>query len=63
MKLDNYSFEQTLTEISVGGALLYIKRRLFWHPRNPLNVFMAIISEFVLTEVTCFMCFTVPKYK
>ena len=37
--LDNYSVEQTSTETSAGGTLLYINKRLSYQLRNDLKLF------------------------
>ena len=38
IELENYSIEHTPTEIAAGGALLYINKRLSYHPRNDWNI-------------------------
>ena len=40
IELENYSIEDTPTEIAAGGALLYINKRLSYLPRNDLNIYI-----------------------
>ena len=47
---DNYSIEHTQTEIAAGGALLYINKRLYYHPRNDLNIYMPGKLESIFTQ-------------
>ena len=42
-----------LTEIAAGGALLYINKRLSYHPRNDLNIYMPDKLESIFTETAC----------
>ena len=53
IELENYSIEHTLTEIAAGGALLYINKRLSYHPRNDLNIYMPGKLESIFIEVVC----------
>ena len=39
LHLDNYSIEQTPTETSAGGTLLYINKRLSYQLRNDLKLY------------------------
>ena len=39
------------TERAAGGALLYINKRLSYHPRNDLNVYMPGKLESIFTEI------------
>ena len=39
LHLDNYSVEQTPTETSAGGTLLYINKRLSYQLRNDLKLY------------------------
>ena len=51
--LENYSIEHTPTEIAAEGALLYINKRLSYHPRNDLNIYMPGKWESKFTEIVC----------
>ena len=53
IELENYSIEHTPTEIAAGGALPYINKRLSYHPRNDLNVYMPGKLESIFTEIVC----------
>ena len=49
--LNNYSFEQTPTESSVGGTLLYIAKRLSYKIRNDLKICEKIELESTFIEI------------
>ena len=53
IELENYSNEHTPTEIAAGGALLYISKRLSYHPRNDLNIYMPGKLESIFIEIVC----------
>ena len=53
IELENYSIEHTPTEIAAGGALLYITKRLSYHPRNDLNICTLGKLESVFIEIVC----------
>ena len=53
IELENYSIEHTPTEIAAGGALLYISKRLSYHPRNDLNICTLGKLESVFIEIVC----------
>ena len=53
IELGNYSTEHTPTEIAAGGALLYIDKRLSYHPRNDLNICTLGKLESVFIEIVC----------
>ena len=51
IELENYSVEHTPTEIAAGGALLYINKRLSYHPRNDLSIYMPGKLESIFIEL------------
>ena len=51
--LENWSIEHTPTEIAAGGALLYINKRLSYHPRNDLNICMRGKVKSIFIEIVC----------
>ena len=51
--LDNYSIEQTPTETSAGGTLLYISRRLSYQLRNDLKLYDSGKIEPIFIEIFC----------
>ena len=53
IELENYSAEHTPTEIAPGGALLYINKRLSYHPRNDLKIYMPGKLESISIELVC----------
>ena len=53
IELENYSIEHTPTEIAARGALLYITKRLSYHPRNNLNICTLGKLESVFIEIVC----------
>ena len=53
IELENYSIEHTLTEIAAGRALLYINKRLSYHPRNDLNIHTPGKLESIFIETAC----------
>ena len=50
---ENYSIEHTPTETATGGALLYIGKRLFYHPRNDLNIYTPGKLETTFADIVC----------
>ena len=50
-ELENYSNKHTLAEIAAGGVLLYISKRLSYHPRNDLNIYMPVKLELIFIEI------------
>ena len=53
IELENYSIEYTPTEIAAGGALLYINKRLSYHPRNDLNISTPDKLESIFIKIVC----------
>ena len=53
IELENYSIEHTLTEIAVGETLIYINKRLSYHPRNDLNIYMPGKLESIFNKTVC----------
>ena len=53
IELENYSIEHALTEIAAEGDLLYINKRLSYHPRIDLNIYMPGKLESIFIEVVC----------
>ena len=53
IELENYSIELTPTEIVARGALLYINKKLSYHPRNDLNIYTPGKLESTFTEFVC----------
>ena len=51
--MDNYSTEHIPTEVAAGGPLLYINKRLFYHPRNDLNIYTPGKLESIFIEIVC----------
>ena len=51
IELENFSTEHTPTEIAAGGALLYINKRLSYHPRNDLSIYMPGKLESIFIEL------------
>ena len=41
------------TEIATGGALLYINKRLSYHLREDLNIYIPGKSELIFIEIVC----------
>ena len=52
-ELENYSIEHTPIEVAAGGALLYINKRLSYHPRNDLNIYTPDKFESIFIEIAC----------
>ena len=53
IELENYSIEHALTKIAAEGDLLYINKRLSYHPRIDLNIYMPGKLESIFIEVVC----------
>ena len=53
LHLDNYSIEQTPTETSAGGTLLYINKRLSYQLRNDLKLYHPGKIESIFIEIIC----------
>ena len=53
LHLDNYSVEQTPTETSAGGTLLYINKRLSYQLRNHLKLYHPGKIESTFIEIIC----------
>ena len=53
IELENYSIEHTWTELEAGGALLYMNKRLSYHPRNDLNIYLSGKLESIFIEIVC----------
>ena len=53
LHLDNYSIEQTPTETSAGGTLLYINKRLSYQLRNDLKLYHPGKTESTFIEIIC----------
>ena len=53
IELESCSTEHTPTKISTGGALLYINKRLLYHPRNYLNIYTPGKLESIFIELVC----------
>ena len=55
IELENYSTENTPTEIADGGALLYINKRLSYQMilRNDLNICPPSKLESIFIEIVC----------
>ena len=53
LHLDNYSVEQTPTETSAGGTLLYINKRLSYQLRNDLKLYHPGKIESTFIEIIC----------
>ena len=53
IELESCSTEHTPTKISTGGALLYINKRLSYHPRNYLNIYTPGKLESIFIELVC----------
>ena len=55
LHLDNYSVEQTPTETSAGGTLLYKNKRLSYQLRNDLKLYHPGKTEstFYLLKINC----------
>ena len=58
IELENYSIGHTLTKTAAGGALLYINKRLSYHPRNDLNIYMPGKLESISIEIVCLKSLT-----
>ena len=53
LNLDNYSIEQTPTETSADGTLLYINKRLSYQLMNDLKLYHPGKIESTFSEITC----------
>ena len=53
IELENFSTEHTPTEIAAGGALLYINKRLSYHPTSDLNIYTPGKLESIFIEIVC----------
>ena len=53
IELENYSIEHALTKTAADGDLLYINKRLSYHPRIDLNIYMPGKLESIFIEVVC----------
>ena len=53
IELENYSIEHALTKIAAEGDLLYINKRLSYHPRIDMNIYMPGKLESIFIEVVC----------
>ena len=53
LHLDKYSVEQTPTETSTGGTLLYINKRLSYQLRNDLKLYYPGKTESTFIEIIC----------
>ena len=51
--LENSSTEHTSTKTAAGGTLLYINKRLSYHPRSDLNIYMPGKLDCSFTEIVC----------
>ena len=51
LNLDNYSFEFTPTETSVGGTLLYTANNILYKFRNDLNIYEKNELESTFIEI------------
>ena len=51
--LPNYSIEQTPTETSASGAVLYINQRLSYQPGTDLKICVPGKLESIFIEITC----------
>ena len=51
IELENYSLEHTPIKIATGGALLHDNKRLSYHPRNDLNIYMPGKLESIFIEI------------
>ena len=52
-ELENYSVEHPPIEIAAGRSLLYISKRLSYHPRNDLNIYTLGKLELIFIEIVC----------
>ena len=46
--LHNYSIEQTPTETSASGVLLYMNQILLYKPRTDLEIYLVSLIQFTL---------------
>ena len=53
LQLKNYSFEDTPTESTAGGTLLYISKRLSYELRNDLRIYGCGKIESTFIEIIC----------
>ena len=53
LQLSNYSTEHTPTELSGGGTLLYISKRLSYQLRNDLRLYDPVQIESTFIEIIC----------
>ena len=51
--LNNYLIEQTPTETSAGGILLYINKRVYYELRNDLKIYHPGKIESTFIEIIC----------
>ena len=51
MVVDNYLLKQTSTEKAAEGALLYINKKLSYHLRNNLNIYIPGKLESILLKL------------
>ena len=51
INLNNYAFEFTPTESSVGGTLIYVANHLAYKPRTDLEIYKKRDLEFTFIEI------------
>ena len=53
LQLDNYSIEQTPSETSAGGALLYVNEKLSYQLSNHLKLYYPGKIELTFIQIIC----------